>query len=315
MARRREIRGSVVVITGASSGVGRATAIAFSTHETKIVLAARAAEPLQAAAADCEQRGAETLVVPTDIADAGAVEHLARRAVERFGRIDIWVEAAGVLIAAPFGSETPEEAARLVTTNVLGTYLGARAALSVFENQGSGVLIDVGSLLSLVVNPVVPAYVMSKFAVRGLSLSLRQAVSRRRDIHVCLVLPGPIDTPLFQRAANRTGRQLRAIPPAYAPERVAAAIIACARRPRRQVTVGVISRQILLLHRVAPRLVEWAVAQFAGCTITRSTPAPSSPGALFEPRTSASVNGGWRLGRFRRRIGERFGSLLAERGA
>src|SRR5215207_9582635 len=109
MARRREIRGSVVVITGASSGVGRATAIAFSTHETKIVLAARAAEPLRAVAADCEHRGAETLVVPTDIADAGAVEHLARQAVERFGRIDIWVEAAGVLIAAPFGAETPEE--------------------------------------------------------------------------------------------------------------------------------------------------------------------------------------------------------------
>lgn len=302
-----------MVITGASSGVGRATAIAFSAHDAKIVLAARGVEPLLAAAAQCAQRGAETLVVPTDVADANAVERLAQRALERFGRIDVWVEAAAVVIAAPFGRERPEEVTRLVATNVTGTYFGARAALSVFEDQGSGVLVNIGSLLGLVPNPMVPAYVMSKFAVRGLSLSLRQTLAGQRDIHACLVVPGPVDTPLFERGANRTGWQLRAIPPAYAPERVAAAIVACARRPRRQITVGVIPRQILVLHRVAPRFVEWAVAQVTARTITRSTPAPPSSGSLFEPRTSNSVHGGWRLGRLRRRLGERFGSLLAER--
>jgi short-subunit dehydrogenase len=313
--RGRNLHGDVVVITGASSGIGRASALAFADHGCRLVVAARGEPALREVALACERRGAPTLVVPVDVADADAVASLGARAVERFGHIDVWVEAAAMVVAAPFGEETVEEARRLLATNVEGTLWGSRTALQTFTAQGSGVLVNVGSLLGLVPNPLVPDYVMSKFAVRGLSLALRQAVAGRRGVHLCLVLPGPVDTPLFQRAANRTGRRLRAIPPAYAPERVAAVIVGCARRPRRQATVGAVSRAVLVAHRIAPRATEWLVARVTLRTIVRREAAPPTSGTLFEPWPDGGVHGGWRRGRVRRRLGERLGSALARRGA
>ena len=311
----RSLAGAVVVITGASSGSGRATALAFANHGANVVLAARGREALEDAAHECRRRGAAALAVTTDVGDPDAVERLARRAIDQFGRIDVWVEAAGVVIAAPLGRETTQDLQRLIQTNVSGAVFGSRTALKTFGAQGSGTLINVASMLALTPNPVVPAYVMSKFAIRGLSLSLRQAVLREPNIDVCVVLPGPVDTPLFQRAANFTGRQLRAIPPAYAPERVAAAIVSCARRPRRQVVVGAAPRLIAVSHRIAPRPTEWAVAQVTMRTLTRARPASDTPGALFEPPSDGTVHGGWRRGRLRRRLGEGYGWWLASRGA
>ncbi|HYI62887.1 MAG TPA: SDR family NAD(P)-dependent oxidoreductase [Acidimicrobiales bacterium] len=314
--RARDLRGAVVVLTGASSGLGRATAEAFAAHGSRLVLAARTEEALAEVAAACREAGAEAVAVPTDVRDPEAVDRLRRRAVEEFGHVDVWVDAAGVLVAAPFGEEEVDELEALVATNVGGPLFGSRAALATFRQQGHGTLVNVSSLLGLVPNPVVPSYVMSKFAVRGLTLSLRQLVAGERHIHVCDVMPGPIDTPLFARAANRTGRQLRAIPPAYAPERVAAGIVACARRPRREMTVGVASHLILASHRLAPAATEWAVAQAAGRLILRPTPASPTSGAVVEPDRAGPVHGGWRRGgRLRRAAGERLGTLQGRRGA
>jgi short-subunit dehydrogenase len=313
MIRHRDLQGAVVVIVGASSGIGRATAVAFAAHDARVVLAARSGEALREVERAIESRGAQALVVPTDIADAAEVERLGQQAVDRFGRIDVWVEVASVLVAGPFGTESIEEVRRLVDTNVLGTVLGARTALATFQAQGHGVLIIVGSLLGLVISPLMPLYSMSKFAARGLALNLRQAVAPYPDVHVSLVLPGPVDTPMFQRAANYTGRELRAIPPAYAPERIAATIVANARRPRRQATTGVISHLLLFSHRLAPRVTEWLVAWWSTSTVTRQTPVAPTAGKLFARSTSATMHGGWRRGRLRRRLGERLGVALAER--
>jgi NADP-dependent 3-hydroxy acid dehydrogenase YdfG len=310
--KAQRLDGAVVVITGASSGVGRATAHAFARHGAKLVLAARGEQALLAVAEECRALGAEAVVQPTDVADPDAVDRLAWRALQEFSCIDVWIDDAGVVIAAPFGQETVAELRRLVDTNVLGTLLGARAALRVFHDQGSGVLINVSSLLGIVPNPLVPAYVASKFAVRGLSLALRQD-TRDRGVRVSVVVPGPIDTPLFERSANHTGHELRAIPPAYAPERVAAAIVGCARRPRRQVTVGVVSRATLLLHRISPRLAELLVAQYSARLITRGPREEPGPGALFEPWSDGQVHGGWRRGALRRRLGESFGVRVGAR--
>lgn len=303
-----------MVITGASSGSGRASALAFAAHRAKVVLAARGEKALQDVASECRALGAAALVVPTDVGDPDAIERLALQACDRFGRIDVWVEAASVVIAAPLGEETVEELQRLIRTNVGGAVFGSRAALTVFRRQGFGTLINVSSMLALTPNPIVPAYVMSKFAIRGLSLALRQEVAQSPDINVCVVLPGPVDTPLFQRAANHTGRQLRAIPPAYAPERVAAAIVSCARRPRRQLVVGLGPRLISLSHRVAPRSTEWIVANVTRRTVTRAKPAAATSGSLFQPPAEAAVHGGWRQGRLRRRVGDWYGGWLAGRG-
>jgi short-subunit dehydrogenase len=303
----------VVLITGASSGIGRATALAFAAEGAKLVLASRSREALGEVDRDCRARGGQVLVVPTDIADPVAVERLARLAVQRFGRIDVWVEAVAVGIAGPLGSESVEEIRRLVDTNVFGTVLCARTALATFQAQGHGVLVLVGSLLSLFPNPLVPLYSMTKFAVRGLALNLQQAVAGHPRIRVSLVLPGPVDTPFFQRAANHTGRQLRAIPPASAPERLAAEILASARRPRRQTTTGVVAHLALAAHRIAPRAAEATVARWSATFLTRPAAAGPGSGSLFDPPPAGAVHGGYRRGRLRRRLGEWLGLAQAGR--
>jgi hypothetical protein len=164
-------------------------------------------------------------------------------------------------------------------------------------------------------SPAAPTYAMSKFAVRGLALSLRQSVTAMPDVDVSTVLPGPIDTPLFTNAANHSGRPLRAIPPAYAPERVAAAVVRCARRPRRQVTAGVAMRAVLAAHHVAPRATEYAVGHSSARLLYRRGDAPATAGSLFAPPATAAVHGGWRRGRLRRHIGEWLGNRTARRAA
>jgi NAD(P)-dependent dehydrogenase (short-subunit alcohol dehydrogenase family) len=312
--RAHDLKGSVVVLTGATSGIGRAAAQRFAEHGSRLVLAARSADDLAEVVAECERAGARALAVPTDVGLPEDVERLRTRALERFGRIDVWVDDASVLVAGPIEADNVEEVHRLVTTNVFGPYLGSRAALRTFQEQGHGVLINMSSLLGLVTNPVVPAYVMSKFAVRGLTLSLRHAMASHRNIHVCVVMPGPVDTPLFDNAANSTGQELRVIPPAYPPERVAAAIVRCARRPRRQATVGVIGHLILVGHHLSPRLADWGVAQWSGRLITRSAAAEERSGSVFEPAGRDELHGGYRKGRTRRRLGERLGRWQGRRG-
>lgn len=297
----------VVLVTGASSGIGRATALAFADRGASLVLASRGAQALAEVERECVSRGARVLVVPTDIADPAAVENLTASAVRRFGRIDVWVETVAVGVAGKLGSEPVEEIRRLVDVNVFGTTLCARAAMTTFREQGHGSLIVVGSLLSIFPNPMIPLYSMAKFAIRGLVLNLQQEVARYPRIHVSLVLPGPVDTPFFVRAANHTGRELRAIPPAYAPERLATTIVACARRPRRQATAGVLGHLALVAYRVAPHTTETVVARWSAALLTRPKPAADGPGALFEPPSSGRVHGGYRRGRLRSRLGEWMG--------
>ncbi|WP_243709361.1 SDR family oxidoreductase [Micromonospora sp. 15K316] len=303
----------MVLITGASSGIGRATALAFAAEGARLVLASRSQQALAEVERDCRARGGQVLVVPTDIADPAAVERLARRAVQRFGRIDVWIEGAAVGIAGPLGSESVDEIRRLVDTNVFGTVLCARTAMATFQAQGDGILVLVGSLLSVFPNPLVPLYSMSKFAIRGLALNLQQEVARHPRIRVCLVLPGPVDTPFFARAANHSGRELRAIPPAYAPERLAATILACARRPRRQVTTGLASHLALFALRLAPRATESLVARWSATFVTRPVTAEPGGGSLFDPPPVGAVHGGYRRGRVRRRLGEWLGVRQARR--
>ncbi|MEU9828127.1 SDR family NAD(P)-dependent oxidoreductase [Micromonospora chersina] len=313
MVRRGTLRGAVVLITGASSGIGRATALAFAAEGARLVLASRSQDALAEVEHECGARGGQVLVVPTDIADPAAVERLTRLAVQRFGHVDVWVEAAAVGVAGPLGSESVDEVRRLVDTNVFGTVLCARAAMATFQAQGSGVLVLLGSLLSVFPNPLVPLYSMTKFAIRGLALNLQQEVARRPGIRVCLVMPGPVDTPFFERAANHSGRQLRAIPPAYAPERLAAAILACARRPRRQVTTGVVSHLALVAHRMAPRVTESLVARWSAAFLTKPVAAAATSGSLFDAPPTGAVQGGYRRIRVRRRFGEWLGVAQARR--
>lgn len=202
----RPIEDSVVVITGASSGIGRAAAQEFARRGATLVLAARRAQALDEVARECKELGGHALAVPTDVTDEAAVQDLARRAIETFGRIDVWVNNAAVTLFARIEEAPYEDYRRVIETNLLGYVHGARAAIPYFREQGSGVLVNVSSVVGKVGQPNTSAYCATKFAIVGLSECLRQELLDVEDIHVCTVMPPSVDTPIFQHAANYTGR-------------------------------------------------------------------------------------------------------------
>lgn len=292
----REIRDSVVVITGASSGIGRATALAFARRGAAVVVAARREQALREVAAQCEAVGGRALAVPTDVTDEGAVQELARRAVENYGRIDVWVNNAAVTLFARFEEAPPEVFRRVIETNLFGYIYGARAALPYFREQGGGVLINNSSIAGRVGEPYTTAYVISKFGIRGLSASLREE-NRDSGVHICTILPASIDTPLYQHSANYTGRAIKPLSPVYDAEEVARAIVGCAEEPQREVVVGAAGSALVALHTLSPELGEWVMARQGEKDRFIDLPSPPTAGNLFEPMPQwTGVSGGWKVG-------------------
>jgi len=292
----RDLSESVVVITGASSGIGRATALAFADAGASVVLAARREQPLREAAGECEARGVRALAVPADVRDAPAMQRLADRAAEAFGGIDVWVNNAGVTLMARFEDAPPDLWREVVEVNLMGYVNGARAALPHLRRRGAGALIQVGSVNSRVGAPYASAYVASKFAVRGFAECLR-AELRGDSIAVCTVMPASIDTPLFQHAATFAGRAVKPLRPVLRPERVANAIVRCARRPRREVVVGLSGRQLILMHDLALPLFERVMSRTVEREHFLQRPAPPSAGNVREPMADwTGVTGGWKQG-------------------
>jgi NAD(P)-dependent dehydrogenase (short-subunit alcohol dehydrogenase family) len=291
------VRDSVVVVTGASSGIGRATALAFATGHAAVVLAARRTAALEEVVRECEAAGGSALAVPTDVTDEKAVQELARRAVERFGRIDVWVNAAAVTAFAPFQEIPLEDFRRILDVDIMGYVHGARAALPHLRDQGKGILINVSSIVSSVPQPYTHAYSMSKAAVRVLGASLRQELQLdgAKQVKVCTVLPATIDTPFFDHTANYTGRKAKAMPPVYTAERVARTVVNLVRFPRREVIVGPMGRNFVMQSKLAPGLTERLMAiQVDRAHLYRTRPAPATHGNLFEPAPgTGSVSGGW----------------------
>lgn len=294
----RNVSDSVVVVTGASSGIARATAVALAERGASVVLAARSDEPLRAAAAECERAGGRALAVPTEVTDQAAVDALAERAVAAFGRIDVWVNSAAVIAFGEFEKTPVEVYRRVIETNMFGQIHGARAVLPHFRAQGTGVLINIGSVWGSVTSPYVSAYVTSKFGVRAFSESLQEALRLdrgTRGIHVCTILPQAVDTPIFQHAATYTEYRPKAIPPVVRPERVVRAILRSIEHPRRQRTVGATGRLLEFGHAVLPSLYSLTVPTVMNMTAFSSERARNGPGNLFEPMPGWNqADGEWR---------------------
>jgi short-subunit dehydrogenase len=285
----------VIVITGASSGIGKAAALACARMGAKLMLCSRNTEALDTVADQCRSHGVNVHAQTVDIADQHAVEKVRDSAIAVYGRIDVWINNAAVISFGRFEDVPADIFRRVIDTNFLGYVNGARVALAQFKAQGDyGTLINVGSLLGVVSEPYASAYVASKFAIRGFTASLRQEARNRPNLHICTLLPPAIDTPIYQKAANAFGRQARSIFPVYASDRVARAILRLIEHPRAEVTVGVAGQIIIIASRISPMLLERIAGRFA--PIMQFQPVSASPtnGNVFSAREPHSVEGGWK---------------------
>ena len=290
----RPLEQAVVVITGASSGIGRAAALRLSHRAKALVLCARDGGPLAEVARECEANGAETLHRALDVADEAAVEALAAATEERFGRLDVWVNNAGVIAYGPF-EEIPSQVFRgVIETNLMGQVHGARAALKRFRRQGEGVLINMSSVWGRVSTPQVTPYIVSKNGVRAFSECLAGELVDEEGIEVATMVPQAIDTPIFEHSGNYTGRQVRPIPPVLDVEQVAEGIELCAENPKREVNYGQAGRALEILHATAPPLYR-RLAHLAFMRGTwGATAAAPAPGNVLESRGPHAREGGWR---------------------
>jgi NAD(P)-dependent dehydrogenase (short-subunit alcohol dehydrogenase family) len=281
----------VVVITGASSGIGRATALEFAKQGARLVLAARGKGNLKETQAMCEKLGAETLVVATDVSDAQDVYELAEEAVDEFGRIDVWVNDAGVSVYGKFMEISDKEFRQVVETNLFGAVWGARAALREFEKQGSGLLVNISSQIALGGGPFYSAYAVSKYGMRGLSDGLR-AEYQDSDIHICTVYPASTDTPFFQHAGNKSGRKVKPLGSVSQPEEVAKAIVKLLDDPKPDTLIGKMGYVSEPLHWFAPKTHAKFMAK-KGQQHFESQPESAKQGNVFSAGDEASVHGGW----------------------
>ncbi|WP_295836863.1 SDR family NAD(P)-dependent oxidoreductase [uncultured Microbacterium sp.] len=284
----------VVVVTGGSRGIGRATALRFAKKGMRLVLVARDEIALASAADECRARGAEVHTLSIDLALPDGPERAADAAVARFGRIDVWVASASVFA---YGSveDTPDAVRdRVIETNLLGQMRAARAVIPHFRARGGGTLVFVGSLFSQVSGPYVSSYVAAKHGLLGFARSLRQEMLAQRGIRIKIVLPASIDTPIYHRAANVTGRRPFPLPPVVSADRVARAIVRVTRGPRHEVGVGAAQFVTRPLQFLLPRVYDRFIRVLQLTLGLRHRPADRSMGAVLHPRHDpGAVSGGW----------------------
>ncbi len=276
----------IVVVTGASGGVGRATARLFASTGYDVALVARGRAGLEAAATEVESEGRRALVLPTDVADAGAVEAVAARTEAELGEIDVWVNAAFTAVFAPLWEVRPDEYRRVTEVSYLGYVYGTMAALKRMKPRDRGTIVQVGSALAYRGIPLQSAYCGAKHATQGFNEALRcELFHEKSNVRVTMVQLPALNTPQFSWVLSRLPRHPQPVPPIYQPEVAARGILHAAQHPeRREYWVGATTAATLIANTVAPGLLE----RYLGATgfdgqQTQVPVDPDRPANLWEP--------------------------------
>jgi len=286
--------GQVIVITGGSRGIGRATALRFARRGVRLVLVARDAVALSSAAEECRRRGADVLTLSIDLSTPDGPGRAVDATIARFGRIDVWVASASVFAYGSVEATPDEVRDRVIQTNLVGHMRAARAVLPHFRARGGGTIVFVGSLYSQVAGPDVSAYVAAKHGLLGFARSLRQEMLGHRGIRIRVVLPASIDTPIYQRAANHTGRTPFPLPPVVSADRVARAVLRATRGRRTEIAVGAAQFVARPLRFALPRVYDRGIRALQHSLGLRRPPAPATTGAVLSAQHDpGAVSGGW----------------------
>jgi short-subunit dehydrogenase/uncharacterized protein YndB with AHSA1/START domain len=276
------------LVTGASSGIGMATALTLADRGSRLVLFARSGPALDAVRSRCEARGARAVVVTGDVRDQRAVESAFVTAQERFGGLDGVVHAAGVASYGPIEHLPAEVFDATVNTTLLGTANVARATVSHFRARGAGRLVVLGSILGSVAVPYMAAYTASKWGVHGLVRSL-QLETRSDPIDITLVMPGSVDTPIFGNAATYLRRHGAPPPPVHTPQHVVDVIISALDHPHRAVDAGWANKLIRVVFRRVPSVYDAAVTPVMHRFGLGTATSAAFPGNVFEPLSTARM--------------------------
>ena len=306
---------SVIVVTGASAGVGRAIVRRFAEPGVRIGLIARGAARLDAAAAEVREAGGEALAIPLDTSDAAAVEAAAARFESELGPIDIWINVAMVTVMSPIIEMTAEEYARVTNVTYLGFVHGTLAALRRMKPRDRGTIVQIGSALGYRSIPLQSAYCAAKHAVNGFTDSLRcELIHDRSNVRVTTVQLPAVNTPQFDWARSRMPRRAQPLPPIFEPEVIAGAVHHAAHHPRREYWLGYPAWKAILGERMAPGIADHVLAQEAwDGQMTDEPRIEGRPDNLYEP-----VEGDWAArGRFTDRAADASPAIWAgeHRGA
>lgn len=281
----KPINQQVVAVVGASSGIGRDTAMQFAKRGAKVAVAARSEPGLLSLVDEIRRNGGEAISVVADVSDFEQVKAIADKTVEQYGRLDTWVHAAATGVLAQFDQITPEEFKRVIDVTLLGQAYGAMAALPHLKREGRGALIHVSSMEGRRALPLQSPYSSAKHGVEGFLESLRVELQHEGiPISVTSVKPAVINTPFYNKVRTKVGVKPTGIPPYYQPSLVTEAILYVAEHPTRDFIVGDVGKVLDVLQRVSPELVDYLLllAGFAGQR-TNEPKSEDAPDNVFAP--------------------------------